>query len=142
MVLAVLVNSSPVIGIIFSEVIEILFKLIFNCWPSIESIWAAPITTPSLLSSTLASKVGVLIVIDPSANTAKVLTVADNNSSPVIIKEAVPVTVSSPWDVINSSPLIIIGALAVAVILLAVVVNSPAVVVENTLPLPVSTNLN
>jgi len=94
-VLAVLVNSSPVIGIIFSDVVVIDPKLADKGNPVISKKLARPTTIPSLLSSTLASKVGVLIVIDPSANTAKVLTVVVS-SSPVAITLAKAITFSSP----------------------------------------------
>src|SRR5210317_2204074 len=90
------VTLLPVIFKILSNFKSTLFKLADKGNPVTFKKAAVPTTIPSLLSSTLASKVGVLIVIAPPAATAKVLTVADNNSSPVIVIGAEPVVISSP----------------------------------------------
>ena len=141
-VLAVDVNSSPVIGIIFWVVVVIVPKFEVKDNPTISKKLAKPTTIPSLFNAVLASKVGVFIVIAPPAATANVLTVADTSSSPVTVILAIPVTVSSPWEIFNCSPLIDIGAPAVIIILLAVEVNWVKAEVANILPLPVRTKPN
>ena len=90
------VTLLPVIFKKLSNFKSTLFKLADKGNPVISKKLARPITIPLLFNSTLASKVGVLIVIAPSADTAKVLTVADNSSSPVIVTGADPVVISSP----------------------------------------------
>ena len=82
-VLAVEVNCWPVIVIKFSDVVVIEPKEVEINSPVISIKLALP--TLILFTSTFASKVGVFIVIDPPATTAKVFTVAVTKSSPVIV---------------------------------------------------------
>ena len=90
----------PVTDIKFSDVVVTLDRVIFISLPLTSIKLAVPVVTDPTF--TFASKVGVLIVIEPPAATAKLSTAVVTNGSPVIVIGAFPVTVSSPNEIVNS----------------------------------------
>jgi hypothetical protein len=95
----------------FSEDVVISPKEIFTAPPVIVIFALVP--TVISFTSTLASNVGVFIVTDPPATTAKLSTVVETKGSPVIAIKLLVLSVISPLETVKLFPEIVAEELPV-----------------------------
>ena len=89
----------------FSEDVVISPKEIFTAPPVIVIFALVP--TVISFTSTLASNVGVFIVTDPPATTAKLSTVVETKGSPVIAIKLLVLSVISPLETVLKNYLLL-----------------------------------